>query len=144
MSIATSKVYARSAEPLPADDAINCGAIACRMRSVAQSDLTLGRSSQGKCLMDRNQLKTVLYVDDDPDISEIVEMALGLIGDLAVSTCASGEQALKVIPTLKPGLVLPDVMMPAMDGPAALGRMRVDPTLATIRRIRAVALARAI
>jgi two-component system OmpR family response regulator len=94
--------------------------------------------------MDRNQLKTVLYVDDDPDISEIVEMALGLIGDLAVSTCASGEQALKVIPTLKPGLVLPDVMMPAMDGPAALGRMRVDPTLATIRRIRAVALARAI
>jgi hypothetical protein len=41
--------------------------------------------------MDRNQLRTALYVDDDPDIREIVEMALGLIGNLAVSTCASGR-----------------------------------------------------
>jgi two-component system OmpR family response regulator len=37
-----------------------------------------------------NQLRTVLYVDDDPDIREIVEMALGLIGTLTVSICASG------------------------------------------------------
>jgi two-component system OmpR family response regulator len=81
---------------------------------------------------DRNQLRTVLYVDDEPDIREIVEMALGLIGNLAVTTCASGEQALKVIPTLKPDLVLLDVMMPAMDGPTALGRMRADATLPVI------------
>jgi two-component system, OmpR family, response regulator len=82
--------------------------------------------------MDRSQLRTVLYVDDDPDIREIVEMALSLIGNLAVSTCASGEQALKVIPALKPDLVLLDVMMPAMDGPTVLGRMRADPALATV------------
>jgi two-component system OmpR family response regulator len=82
--------------------------------------------------MDRKQLRTVLYVDDEPDIREIVEMALGLIGNLAVHTCASGEQALKVIPALQPDLVLLDVMMPAMDGPAALFRMRADPAMQMI------------
>jgi CheY-like chemotaxis protein len=82
--------------------------------------------------MDRTRLKTVLYVDDEPDIREIVEMALGLVDNLVVCTCASGEQALGVIPTLRPDLVLLDVMMPAMDGPTALGRMRADKALAAI------------
>jgi len=80
--------------------------------------------------LERNQLRTLLYVDDEPDIREIVEMALGLVDKLCVHTCASGERALRVIPTLKPDLVLLDVMMPAMDGPTALCRMRADPALA--------------
>ena len=79
--------------------------------------------------MDRTQLKTALYVDDEPDIREIVEMALGLIDNLAVRTCGSGEQALKVLPEFKPDLVLLDVMMPAMDGPSTLSRMRSNSTL---------------
>lgn len=108
------------------------GATASLCPARTQPSTRLDRRSQGKCLMDRNQLRTVLYVDDEPDIREIVEMALGLIGNLAVSTCASGEQALKVIPTLKPDLVLLDVMMPAMDGPTALSRMRADTTLPMI------------
>ena len=79
--------------------------------------------------MDRTQLKTALYVDDEPDIREIVEMALGLIDNLTVRTCGSGEQALKVLPEFKPDLVLLDVMMPAMDGPSTLSRMRANSTL---------------
>ena len=82
--------------------------------------------------MDRTQLTTLLYVDDEPDIREIVEMALGLVDNLNVSTCASGELALREIPTLRPDLVLLDVMMPVMDGPTALGRMRADAALAAI------------
>jgi len=53
-------------------------------------------------------------------------MALGLIDNLTVRTCGSGEQALKVMPQFKPDLVLLDVMMPAMDGPSTLGRMRAN------------------
>jgi two-component system, OmpR family, response regulator len=82
--------------------------------------------------MDPKQLKTLLYVDDEPDIREIVEMALGLVDNLVVRTCASGEEALRIIPSLRPDLVLLDVMMPGMDGPAALGRMRTDVALASI------------
>jgi two-component system OmpR family response regulator len=82
--------------------------------------------------MDRTQLKTLLYVDDEPDIREIVEMALGLVDNLVIRTCASGEQALWIIPSLRPDLVLLDVMMPAMDGPTALSRMRANTALAAI------------
>jgi two-component system, OmpR family, response regulator len=74
--------------------------------------------------MNRTQLKTLLYVDDDSDIREIAEMALGLIDNLEVRTCASGDQALRVICTLNPDLVLLDVMMPDMDGPTVFARMR--------------------
>jgi two-component system OmpR family response regulator len=76
--------------------------------------------------MNPTPLKTLLYVDDDSDIREIVEMALGLNGDLRVHTCASGEQALVLIPTLNPDLVLLDVMMPGMDGPTVFSRMRAN------------------
>lgn len=76
--------------------------------------------------MNRTQLKTLLYVDDDSDIREIVEMALGLIDNLRVHTCASGDEALRLIGTLDPDLVLLDVMMPGMDGPTVFSRMRAN------------------
>lgn len=82
--------------------------------------------------MDRSRLRTVLYVDDEPDIREIVQLALGLSNELSVQTCESGEQALATLPSLKPDLVMLDVMMPGMDGPTVLGKMRADPALAAI------------
>jgi two-component system, OmpR family, response regulator len=74
-------------------------------------------------------LKSLLYVDDDADIREIVEMSLGLDGSLAVSSSAGGEQALTVMRSAQPDLVVLDVMMPGLDGPAMLQRMRADPDL---------------
>jgi len=77
-------------------------------------------------------LKTVLYVDDDPDIREIVEMALGLDGEIRVLTSDGGERALLKMRVEQPDLVVLDVMMPGMDGPTLLTRMRADPDLADI------------
>lgn len=82
--------------------------------------------------MQRNSLRTVLYVDDEPDIREIVQLALGLSKGLSVHSCESGEQALAAMPRLKPDLVMLDVMMPGMDGPTTMGKMRADPALAEI------------
>ena len=82
--------------------------------------------------MDRSRLRTVLYVDDEPDIREIVQLALGLSNELSVHICESGEQALATIPGLKPDLVMLDVMMPGMDGPTTMRKMRADPALAEI------------
>jgi len=73
-----------------------------------------------------------MYVDDEPDIREVVLMALGLADNLDVHSCDSGEQALQLLPQIKPDLVLLDVMMPGTDGPSTLQRMRADPALATI------------
>jgi len=82
--------------------------------------------------MDRAGLKTILYVDDEPDIRQVVELSLGLVEGLTVHTCDSGERALQEIPALKPDLVLLDVMMPGVDGPTTLGRMRADPGMSQI------------
>jgi len=77
--------------------------------------------------MNRETLKTVLYVDDEPDIREVVELSLGLVGGLAVHTCDSGDRALQILPQLRPDLILLDVMMPRLDGPSTLQRLRADP-----------------
>ncbi len=77
-------------------------------------------------------LRSVLYVDDEPDIREIVQLALGLTPAFTVHTAESGEQALAHASTLLPDLVLLDVMMPGLDGPATLDRMRSDARTAHI------------
>lgn len=66
----------------------------------------------------------LLYVDDEPDIREIAEMSLSLDPEFEVRTCASGEEALEVAPIWKPHLILLDMMMPGLDGPATLARLR--------------------
>jgi CheY-like chemotaxis protein len=82
--------------------------------------------------MSQAQLRTVLYVDDEPDIREIVELSLGLVAGLRVEVCESGERALQRLPDITPDLVLLDVMMPGTDGPTTLQRMRADPRFARI------------
>jgi two-component system, cell cycle response regulator len=86
----------------------------------------------GRLPVSDKTLKSVLYVDDDPDIREIVEMALGLDGELRVLTSDGGERALLKMRVEKPDLVVLDVMMPGMDGPTLLKRMRLEPELARI------------
>jgi diguanylate cyclase (GGDEF)-like protein len=77
-------------------------------------------------------LKKLLYVDDDADIREIVQMSLSLDGTLEVLTSDGGERALLKMQMEKPDLVVLDVMMPGMDGPTLLRRMRQDPVLEQI------------
>ena len=61
--------------------------------------------------MNRDSLREILYVDDEPDIREIVQMALGLVPTLSVSTVDSGLRALESMRAQRPDLVLLDVMM---------------------------------
>ena len=82
--------------------------------------------------MNRNNLRTILYVDDEPDIREVVQMSLSLVEGLDVQVCESGERALQLLPQLKPDLLLLDVMMPGMDGPSTLQKLRTMPGLEKI------------
>ena len=74
-------------------------------------------------------LKSVLYVDDDADIREIVQMSLSLDGQLSVNHCDGGARALDRMRAERPDLVMLDVMMPGMDGPSILALMRADEDL---------------
>jgi CheY-like chemotaxis protein len=74
----------------------------------------------------------VLHVDDESDIREVVEIALSLDPDVVTQSCDSGQEALAVAADWSPDLILLDVMMPVMDGPATLARLRDNPRTAAI------------
>ncbi len=69
----------------------------------------------------------ILHVDDEPDIREVVELSLGLDPAFSVRSCASGADALAMAADWSPDMILCDVMMPVMDGPATLARLRECP-----------------
>jgi two-component system, OmpR family, response regulator len=69
-------------------------------------------------------LQRILVVEDEDDIREIVTAALEALGDYTVHPCASGNEAIKSAAAFNPDVVLLDVMMPGMDGPTTLGKLR--------------------
>jgi CheY-like chemotaxis protein len=74
----------------------------------------------------------VLHVDDEADIREVVEISLGFDPAFVTRGCSSGEEALNVALEWQPNIILLDVMMPVMDGPATLLRLRENARTATI------------
>jgi two-component system OmpR family response regulator len=68
----------------------------------------------------RRPLKHVACIDDDEDILRVAELTLELVGGFKVTTFSSGADALAGLAAAAPDLVLLDVMMPKMDGPATL------------------------
>jgi CheY-like chemotaxis protein len=74
----------------------------------------------------------ILHIDDEPDIREVVEVSLGLDPDFVTRSCGSGEEALVAAVDWQPDVILCDVMMPVMDGPATLIRLRQNAATAGI------------
>ncbi|MGB5258916.1 MAG: response regulator [Gammaproteobacteria bacterium] len=74
--------------------------------------------------MKNKPLTKILYVEDEPDIQTVAMMALETIGGFTVHACSSGQEAIKAAPEFMPDLVILDVMMPGMDGPATLEALR--------------------
>ncbi|MBA3529766.1 MAG: response regulator [Propionibacteriaceae bacterium] len=71
--------------------------------------------------------RRVLVVDDDDAIREVAKMALEVVGGFEVSTASSGGEARDMVDQERPDAMLLDVMMPGMDGPTLLSKIRADP-----------------
>ncbi len=68
----------------------------------------------------------VLYVDDEPDIREVAILSLRLDPEIEIRSAESGAQALDMMAQVdwRPDVILLDVMMPGMDGPTTLAKLR--------------------
>ena len=65
----------------------------------------------------------ILVVDDEVNSARLVSMAIGLMGHESVEAYR-GDQAVEMIDSEKPDLVLMDYMMPGMDGLETLCQIR--------------------
>ncbi len=74
-------------------------------------------------------MTTVLVVDDDVEVRELVEYTLE---DCEVRTVASGQEALRAVAVQQPDVVILDIMMPGMSGLDVLARWRDDPRTARL------------
>lgn len=67
----------------------------------------------------------MLHVDDDADIREVAAFALELDPAFELRSAGSGEEALEILSGgFAADVVLLDVMMPSLDGPGTLTRLR--------------------
>jgi len=73
---------------------------------------------------DRGQLIRIMLVEDEEDIRTVAELALESVGGFCLKSLGSGSLALEALTEFRPQLILLDVMMPRMDGPATLKAIR--------------------
>ncbi|MBA3742294.1 MAG: response regulator transcription factor [Sporichthya sp.] len=67
----------------------------------------------------------VLVVDDEPSLSELLQMALRYEG-WEIRTAANGTDALRIARDFRPDAVVLDIMLPDMDGLAVMHKMRAE------------------
>ena len=77
-------------------------------------------------------ISKILIVEDDEDIRTVIEVVARLVGDWQVLLAASGAEALERAKSEQPDVILLDVMMPGMDGPETLARLRQQTSTARI------------
>ena len=75
--------------------------------------------------------KTIMVVDDNPDIITIVKTILEGRG-FTVFSATSGPELLSLLPTQKCDLIILDIMMPEMDGLEVLTRLKGKVETSTI------------
>ncbi|MES2130305.1 MAG: response regulator [Pseudomonadota bacterium] len=70
-------------------------------------------------------LSKILYVEDEPSIRMIAQIALETVGGFTLRTCSSGREAMTPESiAFAPDIIVLDVMLPEMDGPTILLHMR--------------------
>ncbi len=78
---------------------------------------------------DNTDKPTVLVVDDSRDMIDFLRDGLG--AEFHVITAPDGASALKLLSSIRPAIILTDLMMPGMDGIELCRRIKADPNLAT-------------
>lgn len=76
--------------------------------------------------------KSVLVIDDQPDMCKIIQASLEELADWNVITTDSGEEGLNFLKTFTFDVILLDVSMPHLDGISVYKRLRQNEKLKDI------------
>jgi CheY-like chemotaxis protein len=79
----------------------------------------------------KTRTATVLVVDDDEGVRELIAFLLQRAGYRAV-TATDGPEALRIFTDIRPDLVILDMVMPGLDGVSVCERIRADATTAAL------------
>jgi CheY-like chemotaxis protein len=71
--------------------------------------------------------RTILIIDDEDDIRAVARMSLEMTAGWRVLTADGGSAGYEQATRERPDAILLDVMMPDLDGPATLERLRAHP-----------------
>ncbi|MGD0336031.1 MAG: response regulator [Candidatus Omnitrophota bacterium] len=70
--------------------------------------------------------KEILVVDDEPDFLEMIKTRLEA-NNYVVITASNGQEGLEKVKEHKPALIILDILMPKVDGPAMAQTLKLDP-----------------
>lgn len=73
------------------------------------------------------ELNKIMYAEDEPDIRMIVQVAIEATSPCQIAFAENGQDLLDKVEDFMPDLIMLDVMMPEMDGPTALKKLRENP-----------------
>lgn len=68
--------------------------------------------------------KSILVIDDEPDLLIMIKSIFTRAGYTNIITAASGEEALKILSKKMPDMIILDIMMPGIDGFEVLQEIR--------------------
>lgn len=74
----------------------------------------------------------VVFIDDDPDLRQLVKLTLEFTAGWQVFTASNGSEGIDVVREVEPDVAIVDFMMPGMDGFEVSRRLRQDPKTADI------------
>jgi two-component system KDP operon response regulator KdpE len=72
---------------------------------------------------DKEERQLVLVIDDHPKVLRFIEIDLKLRG-FEVVTTTSGQEALELVKSIEPDIILLDIIMPQIDGFDVLRELR--------------------
>ncbi len=80
-------------------------------------------------------LHSILYIEDDPHIRELVRMTLSEQGGFNIQVCGECSEAMNLAEHFKPDLLILDVMLPGENGTESLLNLRALPEMSQVPAI---------
>lgn len=74
-----------------------------------------------------NQILTILIVDDSASTRALISSTISQIAEFDIIECTSGFDALRVLPRMRPDLILTDINMPDINGLELISTLKNNP-----------------